>query len=117
MAARILSISYEPMLGQSRQWVLESEGYAVTTSASLEEAVRFCETGWFDVMVLGHCIPTADKQRLIGVLRSVRATPVLALLEPGERQIAGADYNLEALVSPEELTMAIKKILAKAHAA
>jgi DNA-binding response OmpR family regulator len=117
MAARILSISYDSSLRKSREWILEREGYAVASAASFGEAINFCRTELFDLVVIGHCIPSNNKQRIIAALRSVRETPVLALLEPGAPHVPEADYSVESLTGPRELTAVIKKILAKAQAA
>jgi DNA-binding response OmpR family regulator len=117
MAARILSVSYDLSLLRSRQWILEREGYVVTSAGSLKEAAGFCKTGSFHLVMIGHSIPDSDKQWMIAELRAVCSTPVLALLCPGENPVAGVDYNLDALAGPRELTETVKRILAKAQAA
>ena len=95
--ARILSISYNPSLLHTRQLVLESRGYKVTSALGFTEAVRHCKTGDHDLVIIGHSIPVSDKQQMIKELRNVCTTPVLALRKPNEEPLKIADYNLDYL--------------------
>jgi DNA-binding response OmpR family regulator len=108
--ARILSISYNPSLLRTRQLVLESRGYKVTSALGFTEAVRHCKTGHHDLVIIGHSIPISDKQQMIKELRNVSATPVLALMKPNEEPLNTADYNLDYL-NTEKFVEFINEVL------
>ena len=117
MAARILSIFYDQSLLQTRQWLLEGEGYLVTSAMRLKEAVELCRDRSFDLVIIGYSIPDEDRQRFITALRFACSTPVLALLRFNENVVERADYNFDASCGPAELVRMVMKILLEVAAA
>lgn len=65
MTPRILSLSYDESLLRTRQMMLEDEGYEVISCARMDDALKQCGQNTFDIFILGHSIPTSDKQRLV----------------------------------------------------
>lgn len=63
--ARILSLSYDEVLLRTRNMLLEQKGYEVVSAQNLESGLAACESGPFDVFVLGHSIPQRDKQQMV----------------------------------------------------
>ncbi len=62
----ILSVSYESALLATRQQILQSKGYAVTSVCGASEALEVCfSNARFDLLVLGHSIPYSEKEAII----------------------------------------------------
>jgi DNA-binding response OmpR family regulator len=117
MAARILNISYDEALLNTRQLLLEAEGYIVTSTLRFNDAVHACRTQSFDVVIIGHSIPQPEKQQFISALRSVCSTPILALHRPNEGHLPAADYDLDVSAGPAQLTTTVKRMLSRKQAA
>ena len=108
MSRHILSVSYDEQLLTTRRMLLEREGYKITSALSRAEAIARCKEGAFDLLILGHSLPTADKQELIAVFRRSSAAPILSLRRQGEPTVA-ADYNTFS-DTPEELLKTVANI-------
>ena len=94
MPRRIFSVSYDEDLLATRGWLMERAGYEVTSARGLAEAVARCRNQTFDLFVLGHSIPAADKQLLIQVFHQACPSPVLSLRKMGDAIVAGADHHV-----------------------
>ena len=109
----ILSVSYDEALLNSRQLVLESHGYRVTSAWGFQSAVHACRHGSrFDLFILGHSIPNADKKELVGVFRAHCAAPVIALQRANESKVEGADYQSDT--DPRALMELVHRVLQRA---
>lgn len=108
--ARILSISYNSSLLHTRQLVLESKGYKVTSALGFTAALKQCKTGDYDLAIIGHSIPAGDKEQIVKELRKVCTTPVLALRKTNEEPLKSADYTLDFL-NPDRFVEFVKEIL------
>ncbi len=97
MPSRILSISYDPMLLQTRQHLLQQKGYAVVSAEGFTEAMERCQQGGFDLAVMGHSIPHRDKEALIASIKQHCPVPVIALLRVGEKPLAGAAASADPM--------------------
>lgn len=107
---RVLSVSYDVALLSSRQMLLESLGYEVTSASEFEQALRHCSHGArFDLFVLGHSIPAADKNALIAAFRAHSPAPVVALKRMGEELPMAADFQIEP--DPAQLLATISRII------
>jgi DNA-binding NtrC family response regulator len=94
--SHILVISYEASLLHSRQLLLEHAGYRVTTALGSEEAMKQCLSGQdFDLFVLGHTIPTADKEKLVAAFGEKCPAPIVQLKRVGERIVPGVTQAIE----------------------
>jgi DNA-binding response OmpR family regulator len=111
MSKRILSISYDPSLLWTRELMLQQLGYSVVSVEGFVAALEACEAPNrnFDLAILGHSIPTRDKERIISHFRQHCDAPILALLRPHERPLENADRSIEA--DPEKLVAAVEKLL------
>jgi len=94
--SRILSISYDEALLHTREMLLRREGFAVESALGFSEAVQACEKSEFDLVIMGHSIPPAEREQLIRQLRAVCSTPILALRRANEPLLRTADYNLDS---------------------
>jgi CheY-like chemotaxis protein len=86
----LLHVCYDAMLTSTRELLFQGAGYGVVSSCGLSEAVKRCAQGDnFDLLILCHSVPHADKQHIIGAFRRERRAPILALTNEYE-WISGA---------------------------
>ena len=111
MAKRILSISYDSSLLWTRQLVLRQLGYEVVSALGFTEAWEACEApdANFDLVVLGHTVPTKDKDQMIAHLRQHGDCPILALLRPHEGTLQSADRSVVS--DADALVAAVREML------
>lgn len=84
MSKRILSVSYDISLLATRKMLLEQKGYVVTNALGFTEATEHCQTGSFDLFILGHSIPKKDKASLMEAFHKNCPAPILSLERHGE---------------------------------
>ena len=84
MSRRILSVSYDVSLLATRRMLLEQRGCEVASALGFTHALEYCRQGHFDLFILGHSIPVADKQSLVKTFRENCSAPVLSLERHGE---------------------------------
>jgi len=110
MAKKILSVSYDPSLLATRRMLLEQRGYHVVSALGFTQAIAHCNTPIFDLFILGHSIPIADKQELIRTFRQNCAAPILSLERHGEEKVP-CDFHASP-DQPEEFLATVERILA-----
>jgi DNA-binding response OmpR family regulator len=101
--SHILCVSYDEALLNTRRLILESQGYRVTAAWGFQSALHACKSGGrgvFDLFVLGHSIPSHDKQTMIHEFRAHCSAPVIALKRVDEPKIEGADYYADPDPAP-----------------
>jgi DNA-binding response OmpR family regulator len=94
MSKRILSISYQEPLLQTRHMLLEKQGYLVTSVLGFTDAISYCRAGGFDLFILGHSIPLHDKDELIQTFRANCDAPILSLRRAGEPKVDTAEHHI-----------------------
>jgi DNA-binding response OmpR family regulator len=107
----ILSVSYDAVLLNTRQMLLQSRGYTVTSAEGYIDAIKKCRDGDYDLLIVGHSIPHADKEAIVSELLRHCSAPVLALLRPNEPRLATATESIEAN-RPDLLVESVVQILA-----
>lgn len=111
----ILLVSYEERPLIERRMLLECEGYKVSSALGFKEGLANCNNGLarsFDLFILGHSIPIADKERLIAAFRSNATAPILSLWKHDEQIDCSVDY-LAFSDSPDKLLGSVATILAR----
>jgi len=108
---RILSVSYDPVLLNTRQLLLESRGYNVTSAEGFIDALDTCKRGGYDLLIIGHSIPPSDKRAIVREANRYCPSPILALLRQNEPQLEGATESVDAS-RPELLLHAVEQLLA-----
>ena len=107
---RILSISYDPSLLQTREMMLKMAGYDVVSAEGFARAIENC-SGHFDLIIMGHSIPQTDKRAIVAELRRHHCdAPLLSLLRPGERGIPEAARAIEP--EPQQVLDTVASIFA-----
>ena len=110
MSKRILSVSYDASLLATRRMLLEQRGCQVTSALGFTKAVENCRRSHFDLFILGHSIPQADKLSLIKTFRENCPAPILSLERRGEDRVH-ADFHASP-DDPEQFLALIDNILA-----
>jgi DNA-binding NtrC family response regulator len=110
MSNRILSVSYDVSLLATRKMLLEQRGYSVTNALGFSQATAHCETGNFDLFILGHSIPHDDKLQLIETFRANCRAPILSLERHGE-DFVDCDFHASP-DDPENFIEVVENILA-----
>jgi DNA-binding response OmpR family regulator len=108
---RVLSVPCDAALLSTRESILKSLGLAVTSALGASSAMRFCDEGGFDLLLLGHTIPAKDKPEVIRAFRHTCCGPVIAMHKPLEVPMADADYNFDSSSRPQELLTLVSDIL------
>ena len=93
-APTILSISYDESLLQTREWILKAAGFEVTSAHGFTAASEHCRDSGFDLVIIGHSLPSRDSSALIAQIKSHNHTRVLALRRPGESPVSGVDHSV-----------------------
>lgn len=105
---RILSISYDEILLRTREWVLKSAGFEVTSAFGFTAALAQCQDRGFDLAIVGHSIPMEDKAAIIQEIQTHNHTRILSLGRPGEQPPPGVHHSIEAFLGPEALIEAAR---------
>jgi len=111
--AKILSVSYDEALLQTRRMLLEAYGYDVISALGFTESLQHCNEGKFDLFVLGHSIPRSDKRELIRTFHEQCSAPIISLRKITEEPVDGADFYIEP--DPEPLLQLIRQILDRSN--
>ena len=113
-ALSVLSISYDESLLRTREWILKSAGFNVTSAFAFTEARALCRNSGFDLVIIGHSLPQADQAALIGEIRTHNHSRTLYLRRQGEEPMAGVDHSADPL-SAEALLEAVRTALEKSE--
>jgi DNA-binding response OmpR family regulator len=113
MRKRILSISYDRALLQTRRMLLEEAGFEVISASSFREAFDLCRVGAFDLLIIGHSIPPNDKASMIAAARRTAKAPILSIRTDTEPPAQGADFSVFGLEGPKVLLEAVKEAFNK----
>lgn len=112
----ILSIAYDKSLLLTREWILKAAGFNVTSVLGFADAIAYCRSSAFDLVVMGHTVPRRDKQALVAEIRGHNHTRILSLRAFGEEPLPEADISVEASEGPDALISAVRSTLAKRSA-
>jgi DNA-binding NtrC family response regulator len=100
MPAKILSVVGDRTLGATRRELLASAGYNATTTTSFSEALTLLMSSGWDLIIVGHATPQAERAVLIKEARG-RGVPVL-LLHLGEVGLSrDGDFHFDLGDGPE----------------
>jgi DNA-binding response OmpR family regulator len=111
MSRQILLISYDERLLIARRLHLEQAGYEVCSALGFKEAIANCKDGRsYDLLILGHSIPSHEKKALITAFRAYHTSPILSLWAHDEQIADSVDY-LAFSDSPDKLLNNVASIL------
>ena len=94
----VLTVGLDSSLLKAQSSICESEGYIVTSTGSVKEAIERFRTGDFDIVLLGHSIPIEDRERLAFQIRaSGSRTPVISMA----KSTGGSDWFRDATLKSD----------------
>lgn len=106
---RILSVSYDELLLKMRHMILENAGYDVVSAHGFEASIEQCKRGGFDLFVLGHSIPHADKRNMVDAFRRACPAPIISLSRGASEQwVDGAEFHVDP--DPEPLLELVARV-------
>ena len=108
---RVLSACCDATLLNSREHVLSHSGIVVISALGISNALRSCEDGDLDLLLLCHSLPTKDKSEVIRRFRQSCGGSVLAMHTPCEGPVTDADYNFDSGRNPADPVALVSKIL------
>ena len=113
MLGLVLAVGFDSSLMTPRTLVLQSAGYVVIKAWSLEEAIDHFQSGDFDLVLMCHSVPVADRERLTSLIRDPgSSTPIVSIAgSPGECD-AFANATLED--GPNKFGAGIRDALVRA---
>lgn len=109
--AKILSVANDMSLASTREMLLSSVGFQVSSALTVGQAIQLCAAEEFALVVIGHSIPRDHRQWLLKELRSNCTTPILAIRRPMEAPLIEADYTFDSAESPALLVEMVIDIL------
>ena len=89
--------------------MLSRDGFEVESAVGFSAAVQACENRKFDLVIMGHSIPSADQTVIIKQLKALSDAPILALRRPHDGPLPNAQYNLDP-DDPERFLGYVKEI-------
>ena len=117
---KILIVDDDQVVLASCRRILELEGYAVSLTSSVKEALQMLEDKRFDILLVDVIMPEYDGMYLIGNVReSLPRLPILVMSGyPTPETISsgmqmGATHFIAKPFTPDELIAAVRKALQK----
>lgn len=123
-AIRVLLVEDEPDTLDMLSAHLDAQGFDIIRCASAIEALEVASRDRFDILISDIAMPEMDGLQLISTLRQrngFQQMPAIALTgyaspkDVGAAIDAGFDLHLSKPIDPEELTMAIERLIIKAN--
>lgn len=109
-APSVLSISYDESLLRTREWILESAGFNVTSALGFAQAAAHCGNSGFDLVIIGHSLPWTDRAALVQEVRKHNHSRILGLRTQGEEPVPGLDHWVESFAA-DDLLEAVRTAL------
>ena len=117
---KILIVDDDQVVLTSCKRILEPEGYAVSLTSSVKEALQMLEVKKFDILLVDVIMPEYDGMYLIGnVKENLPYMPILVMSGyPTPETISsgmqmGATHFIAKPFTPDELVTAVRKALLK----
>ncbi len=117
----ILVVDDEPRIRSIIKKYAEFEGHQVTEAADGMEAVHFCRSAEFDIIIMDIMMPELDGFSACREIRKVSLTPIIMLSARGEEydKINGFELGIDDYVvkpfSPKELMLRIEAVMKRVN--
>lgn len=118
----ILVVDDEPRIRSIVKKYAEFEGHSVSEAADGMEAVHFCRTNEFDIIIMDIMMPELDGFSACREIRKISTTPIIMLSARGEEydKINGFELGIDDYVvkpfSPKELMLRIEAVMKRVKA-
>lgn len=113
----ILVVDDEPRIRSIIKKYAEFDGYMVTEAADGMEAVHFCRSAEFDIIIMDIMMPELDGFSACREIRKISQTPIIMLSARGEEydKINGFEVGIDDYVvkpfSPKELMLRVEAVM------
>lgn len=111
----ILFVDDEPSILQVRQLIFESEGYAVLTAESGEEALEILATNRVDAIVLDYLMPGLNGEETAIRIRKLHGDVPIVMssgcLTLPARVLAMVNASVDKIIGPEQLLATVEQQL------
>lgn len=109
----ILVYGRDPLLLETRSWVLEEAGFAVVTSSSLVEAEQQLASPEVKLLVLCHTLSAQERTDILAVASRINPSAKRLLLTASTVIPLDAPHEavLSALEGPRALISTVRKVL------
>src|SRR5689334_10368971 len=109
LLTRILSVSTDRSLLETREMLLHECGYEVTSALGASEAIKQVGSK-FDLLIIGHSMPHEEKRALVKAFRAHNCAPVLALHRENEEMLEDVDFEIPP--DPQVVISAVASLIA-----
>lgn len=111
MRRRVLSISYDKALLDTRAMILQQHGFSVQSVQNVRDAIQLCREETFHIAVIGHSIPATEQKEVAAAIRqNCPGVIVVALKRCDADEVSFADAALDTF-KPDELVSKLRQIL------
>lgn len=107
---RVLSLSEDPQLGPLRAYVLRHAGYSVAFPNGRAETFATIERDTFDVLVIGHSIPTEHARDYAAAFRTKNLAGKVLVVAHTQFTSIKAEKTIRAIDGPEVLIAAVAEL-------
>lgn len=114
---RALSTSWHTTALQTRNQIIESVGYEVTTTRETKIFLSLLEKEHFDVVVIGDSIDLEVRVELVRQAQRIKPrVPIVVFYRnyAEAQRLSGAEYRVEALGPTERFVAVLESIFRKA---
>jgi DNA-binding response OmpR family regulator len=108
---RVLCVSFDMTVSDSRRAALTEAGYAVRATNRIKEGLDWLSREKFELVIIGHRFSTEDKYVLAVEAREKANTPVLLVCGASADAEIPATVRVYALEGTEGLLAAIARLL------
>jgi hypothetical protein len=91
--------------------MLKRAGFICISALGVSNALRLCDDGNFDLLLLSHTVPAERRGDVMRAFRRTCNGPVLAMHTPFEQPLPDADYNFDSSNTPAEFIALVIGIL------
>ncbi len=107
---KVLNVSAEIMLLETRRAIFERGGYLVSCATNAVEAIWLCRQEAFHAVVVGHSLPKRQKHAVIQAARKYNpGARIIGLYKVIPDEAAGADVAIDSHDGPEILLQALRR--------
>jgi DNA-binding response OmpR family regulator len=108
----VLAVGLDSSLVARQRSAWQSAGYFVTPTKSIREAIVHLREGDFDLVLLGHSIPTDSRERFTFLIRASGShTPVVSITDSSTECDSFADATIGN--EPASLLKSIRELMAE----
>ena len=107
---KVLNVSADPSLSETRRAILERAGYRVSCASDAADVAQLCRQETFDAVVVGHSLPQRQRYAVIEAVRKYNpAARIIGLYKMAAAEAAGADLAIDSHDDPEILVQVIRQ--------